>query len=639
LPGTRDRFRELGAEKFAKWVLEQQRLLITDTTFRDAHQSLLATRMRTYDMVQIATYYAARLPKLFSLEMWGGATFDTSMRFLKESPWQRLDDLRRRVPNILFQMLLRSASAVGYTNYPDNVVRAFVKESADAGIDVFRIFDALNGLPNLLLAVDAVRDTGMLCEAAICYTGDLLNPRRTKYNLAYYVNLAKELEKAGANLLAIKDMAGLCKPYAAQLLVRTLRQEVGLPIHFHTHDCAGGQVATLLLAAAEGASIVDVAMAPFSGMTSQPSLQALVEALRFQPRDPQLNDEAMLAISDYWQAVRELYAPFETGQLAPTSDVYQNEMPGGQYTNLYSQAQGLGLADRWREVCRMYAEVNQMFGDIIKVTPTSKVVGDMALFMVGNNLTPADVLQGTRELAFPESVVEFFEGRLGEPPGGFPVALQKRVLRGRQPIKGRPGASLPPADFEKTRTELQLKIGRAANDRELVTYLLYPRVFPDLAAHQASYSDTSVLPTQVFFHGMEPGEEVSIDIERGKTLILKFLTVGDPHADGSRTVFFELNGQPREVQVLDKSLTGQVAVHPKADPSNHLQVGAPMPGLVVRVNVEEGDEVEAGKKLFTLEAMKMETTLYAEKAGVVAEVLVKAGTQVDTGDLLLRFKG
>jgi pyruvate carboxylase len=638
-PGTRDRFRELGAEKFVRWILQQERLLLTDTTFRDAHQSLLATRMRTYDMLQIAPYYAARLPKLFSLEMWGGATFDTAMRFLKESPWQRLDDLRRRVPNILFQMLLRSASAVGYTNYPDNVVHTFVKESAQAGIDLFRIFDALNGLPNLRLAIEAVRDTGMLCEAAICYTGDLLNPARAKYNLAYYVNLAKELERVGAQVLAIKDMAGLCKPYAARVLVRALRQEVGLPIHFHTHDCAGCQVATLLMAAADGASIVDTAMAPFSGMTSQPNLHAMVEALRFQPRDPQLNDEALLAVADYWQAVRGLYAPFETGQLAPTADVYQNEMPGGQYTNLFQQAQALGLAGRWREVCRMYAKVNQMFGDIIKVTPTSKVVGDMALFMVGNNLTPAEVLQGDRELAFPESVVEFFEGRLGEPPGGFPEALQKRVLRGRQPIQGRPGASLPPADFEKTRAELAQQIGRSASDRELLSYLLYPRVFPDLAAHQANYSDTSVLPTPVFFHGMEPGEEVGIDIERGKTLILKFLTVGDPHADGSRTVFFELNGQPREVQVLDRSLTGDIPVHPKAEPGNPLHVGAPMPGLVVRVNVEAGDEVEAGQKLFTLEAMKMETTLYAEKAGVVGEVLVKAGTQVDTGDLLLQFKG
>jgi pyruvate carboxylase len=637
-PGTRDRFLELGPEGFSRWILEQKQLLVTDTTFRDAHQSLLATRMRTHDMLRIAPFYATRLANLFSLEMWGGATFDTAMRFLKESPWQRLADLRTRVPNILFQMLLRSASAVGYTNYPDNVVRAFVKESAQAGIDLFRVFDALNGLPNLQLAIDAVRQAGMLCEAAICYTGDILDPSRPKYNLAYYVGLARELEKSGANLLAIKDMAGLCKPYAAQALVRALRQEVGIPIHFHTHDCAGGQVASLLLAAQEGVSIVDAAMAPLSSMTSQPSLTALVESLRFQPRDTGLDGDAIQEAADYWQAVRKLYAPFETGQLAPTADVYVNEMPGGQYTNLYAQAAALGLADRWREVCRTYAEVNRMFGDIIKVTPTSKVVGDMALFMVGNNLTAEEVLSGSRELAFPESVVEFFEGRLGEPPGGFPEQLQKRVLRGRQPIRGRPGASLPPVDFATTRATLEQQIGRPVSDRELLSYLLYPRVFPDLAAHQAKYSDTSVLPTPIFFYGMKPGDEASIDIERGKTLILKFLTVGDPHADGSRTVFFELNGQPREVVVLDRALAGQVAARAKAEVGNPLQVGAPMPGLVVRVGVEAGEHVSAGQKLFTLEAMKMETTVYAERAGTVAEVLVKAGTQVEAGDLLLRYE-
>ncbi len=637
--GTRDTFRELGADKFSRWILEQPRLLITDTTFRDAHQSLLATRMRTHDMARIAPFYAMRLSGLFSLEMWGGATFDTAMRFLKESPWQRLVDLRARVPNLLFQMLLRSASAVGYTNYPDNVVKAFVKESAQAGIDLFRVFDALNGLPNLQLAIEAVRDTGMLCEAAICYTGDILDPSRTKYNLAYFVELAKELEKRGANLLAIKDMAGLCKPHAAQVLVRALRQEVGLPIHFHTHDCAGGQIASYLMAAAEGVSIVDCAMAPLSSMTSQPSLHALVEALRFQPRDPQLDGDALQEVADYWTGVRRLYASFETGQLAPTADVYLNEMPGGQYTNLYHQGQALGLESRWREVCRMYAEVNRMFGDIIKVTPTSKVVGDMALFMVGNNLKPDDVLHGTRELSFPESVVEFFEGCLGEPPGGFPTELQKRVLRGRQPMKGRPGATLPPLDFAAERTTLEHQIGRSANDRELLSYLLYPRVFPDLAAHQAKYSDTSVLPTPVFFYGMEPGEEASIDIERGKTLILKFLTVGEAHEDGSRTVFFELNGQPREIVVVDRGLSGKVAAHPKAEPGNPLHVGAPMPGLVVRVAVEAEEQVTAGQKLCTLEAMKMETTIYAERAGTIAQVLVHPGTQVDAGDLLLRFEG
>jgi pyruvate carboxylase len=637
-PGTRDRFLELGPERFVRWVLEQERLLVTDTTFRDAHQSLLATRMRTHDMLRIAPHYAARHPNIFSLEMWGGATFDTTMRFLKESPWDRLTELRERIPNILFQMLLRSASAVGYKNYPDNVVRAFVRESARAGIDVFRVFDANNGLPNLRLAIDAVRETGKLCEAAVCYTGDILDPSRPKYNLAYFVGLAKDLEKAGAHLLAIKDMAGLCKPYAARLLMRALKQEIGLPIHFHTHDCAGGQIASLLLAAEEGVSIVDCAMAPLSGMTSQPSLHALVEAMRFHRRATGLDREALQETADYWEAARRLYAPFETGQLAPTADVYDNEMPGGQYTNLYAQARALGLADRWREVCQTYAAVNRMFGDIVKVTPTSKVVGDMALFMVSNNLTPADLEEGQRDLAFPESVVEFFEGRLGEPPGGFPEKLQKRVLRGRQPLRGRPGASMPPVDFAATRAEVERKVGRPVNDRELLSYLMYPRVFPDLASHEAKYSDTSVLPTPVFFQGMQPGEEVSFEIELGKTLILKFLAVGDPRADGSRTVFFELNGQPREVEVQDRSLAGTTAAHPKAEPGNPLHVGSPMPGLVVRVAVAAGEQVAAGQKLLSLEAMKMEMTVYAERAGKVAEVLVRAGTQVEAGELLLRFE-
>jgi pyruvate carboxylase len=637
-PGTRDKFHELGPERFARWVLDQQRLLVTDTTFRDAHQSLLATRMRTYDMLQIAPVYAARHAGLFSLEMWGGATFDTAMRFLKESPWERLAELRERVPNLLFQMLLRAANAVGYTNYPDNVVRAFVREAAQAGIDLFRIFDALNWLPNLRLAIDAVRETGMLCEAALCYTGDILDPARSKYDLKYYVELAKQLEAAGTNLLGIKDMAGLCKPYAARQLVRALKQEVGLPIHFHTHDSAGGQIAALVLAAEEGVDIVDAAMAPVAGMTSQPSLNTLVEALRFTGRDTGLEFEPLQATADYWEAVRRYYAPFESGQLAASADVYRHEMPGGQYTNLYQQAQAVGLEGRWHEVCRMYAEVNRLFGDVIKVTPTSKVVGDMALFMVGNNLTPADVLEGPRELAYPESVVEFFEGRLGQPPGGFPAPLQQRILRGRQPLTDRPGASRPPADFAGTRRELEGKLGRPVSDREVVAHLLYPRVFPELAEHQRTYSDTSVLPTPVFFYGMEPGEEVSVDIERGKTLIIKFLTVGDPHPDGHRFVFFELNGQPREVLVLDRSLAGEGHTRPRAEPDNPLHVGAPMPGLVVSVPVAPGEQVAAGQKLFTLEAMKMETTVYAERAGRLAAVLVKPGTQVEAGELLLRFE-
>ncbi|HLJ92938.1 MAG TPA: pyruvate carboxylase subunit B, partial [Gemmataceae bacterium] len=641
--GTRDKFHELGPERFAGWVLEQQRLLVTDTTFRDAHQSLLATRMRTADMLHIAPIYAARHAELFSLEMWGGATFDTSMRFLKESPWDRLAELRERIPNLLFQMLLRAANAVGYTNYPDNVVRAFVKESARAGIDLFRVFDAMNWLPNLRLAIDAVRHTGMLCEAALCYTGDILNPDRTKYDLKYYVELAKQLEKLGANLLAIKDMAGICKPYAARMLLGTLKQEIGIPIHFHTHDSAGGQMATLLLAAEQGVDIVDAAMAPLSGMTSQVNLNSLVEALRFTQRDTGMAYEPLEATADYWEAVRRYYRPFDvalTAPFAPASSaaVYRYEMPGGQYTNLYQQAQALGLEGRWPEVCRMYAEVNRLFGDIIKVTPTSKVVGDMALFMVGNSLTADDVLTGPRELAFPESVVEFFEGRLGQPPGGFPKTLQKRILRGRKPLRRRPGATLPPADFATTRRQLERKLRRPVSEQEVVTQLLYPRVFTDFLTHEQRYSDTSLLPTPVFFYGMEPGEEISVDIEKGKTLIIKFLTVGDPHPDGRRLVFFELNGQPREVLVEDQSLAGEARKHPKAEPADPRQVAAPMPGLVVTVTVAPGEEVAAGQKLFTLEAMKMETTVYAEQAGKVADVLVKPGTQVEAGDLLLRFE-
>ena len=636
--GTRDIFKELGAEKFSQWLRKEKKLWITDTTFRDAHQSLLATRMRTRDMLRIAPFYAARLSGLFSLEMWGGATFDTSMRFLKESPWDRLAEMRERVPNILFQMLLRSANAVGYTSYPDNVVQRFVKEAGMAGVDVFRVFDALNGIPNLQLAIDAVRDSGMICEAAICYTGDILDSKRSKYNLAYYVDLAKQLEKLGANIIAIKDMAGLLKPWAAQKLVHALRQEVSLPIHFHTHDCAGGQVASLLFAASESVDVVDAAMAPFSGMTSQPSLNVLVEALKFQDRDPDLDREALHEVSLYWEAVRAMYSPFETGQLAPTADVYINEMPGGQYTNLYQQAKAVGLGDRWREVCEMYTQVNLMFGDIVKVTPTSKVVGDMALFMVGNGITRNDIENGTRELSFPESVVEFFEGRLGEPLGGFPKALQTKVLKGRKPISGRPGASLPAADFEASRLQLEKSTGISHGILEVLSYILYPKVFPEFVEHQKRYSDTSVLPTPVFFHGMHPGDETSIEIEQGKTLILKYLTVGEPHADGTRTVFFELNGQPREVVTLDKSLTAKTAARPKATPGNPLEIAAPMPGVISKMLVATGEEVSPGQKLFVLEAMKMETTVCAEKPGIASLITVSAGGQVEGGDLVVKLE-
>ena len=635
--GSRQRFLAMGPEAFSRWIREQVPLLVTDTTFRDAHQSLLATRVRTRDMLRVADAYARLCTGVFSIEMWGGATFDTAMRFLKEDPWGRLAQLREKIPNILFQMLLRGSNAVGYTSYPDNVVKAFVTEAAAAGIDLFRVFDSLNWVPNMELSLESVRESGKLCEAAICYTGDILDPSRPKYNLAYYVSLAKELEKRGANLIAIKDMAGLCKPMAAERLIKTLREEVGVPIHFHTHDIGGAQAASVLRGADVGLDVADGAVASMAGLTSQPSLNSLVESLRFTPRDTGIDPQALIEMSRYWEVVRDLYAPFESGLRSPAADLYALEMPGGQYTNLFQQAKALGLAARWHEVCEMYSEVNRLFGDVIKVTPSSKVVGDMALFMVANNLTSEDVHDPARELAFPESVVEFFEGRLGQPPGGFPPMLQKRVLKGRPALTKRPGMNLPPADIEAAREKATSLLGRPAGEREALSHLLYPRVFPDLAAHERSYSDTSMLPTSIFFFGPDPGAEHLVEIEPGKTLIVKLLAVGEPHADGNRTVFFELNGQPREIEVLDRSLASSVRETPMADPADPNQIAAPLPGLVVGVGVTVGDAVRKGQKLLSIEAMKMETTIYAERPGRITEVLAAVGRQVKTGELLLKL--
>ena len=637
-PGSRDKFKELGPKKFSEWVLAQKQLLITDTTMRDAHQSLLATRFRTHDLLNIADAYARLCPQFFSLEMWGGATFDTALRFNKECPWDRLTQLRERIPNILFQMLLRASNAVGYTNYPDNIVVEFVKEAAAAGMDVFRVFDSLNWAPNMRVAMDAVCNTGMLCEAAICYTGDILNPGRPKYDLKYYVNLAKELEKGGAHLLAIKDMAGLCKPAAAAKLVKTLKEEIGIPIHFHTHDTAGIQAASILMASDVGLDIADAALAPMSGGTSQPNLNTLVEAVRFSDRNPGLKTEHLDSLARYWEVVRQYYQPFETVMLPATADLYQHEMPGGQYTNLFQQAKALGMSDRWPEVCRVYAEVNQLFGDIVKVTPSSKSVGDMALFMVANNLTSADILNEKKDLSFPESVIDLISGKMGQPPGGFPLAVQRRILRDKPLVSGRPGESLLPADFTVAAEKVRNIVKREPTNRDVVTWLLYPKVFEEFVAHQLLNSDTSCLPTPVFFYGQAPGEEISFDIEPGKRLIVKFLSISDPHPDGKRTVFFELNGQPRDVTVIDRSLEPKASANIKADSSNTKHIGASMPGMISTIAVQAGDNVTKGQKLLSLEAMKMETNLTADRDGKIAQVLIKRGTQVAAGDLLITLE-
>jgi pyruvate carboxylase len=502
---------------------------------------------------------------------------------------------------------------------------------------VFRVFDPLNWVPNMRVAIEAVRESGAICEAAICYTGDVLDPARTKYSLAYYVNLGKELEKLGAQMLAIKDMAGLCKPFAAGKLVQALHDEIGIPIHFHTHDTAGSQLATLLEAARHGASVVDAALAPFAGLTSQPNLNALVDAVRHTPLDTGLDTDDLRHLAHYWAAVRDHYTAFECGMKAPDADLYLHEMPGGQFTNLLEQAKALGLGDRWEEVCRAYADVNRVLGDIVKVTPTSKAVGDLALLLVTNGLTADDLVDDTREIAFPESAIDLLAGRMGQPPGGFPPAVVKRVVKNGQIVTGRPGESMPPADFAAAAKATGELVGRTASPREVLSWLLYPRVFQDFARHQTTYGDVSVLPTPAFLEGMLPGEELSVEIEPGKTLVLRLLTVGEPHADGTRTVFFELNGQPRSVSITDRSLEAKVQKRPKATPGDAREVAAPMPGLIVTVAVRAGDKVQKGQKLLSLEAMKMETTLYAERDGTLAEVLVAPGTPVEAGELIARY--
>ncbi|NBZ87092.1 pyruvate carboxylase [Stagnihabitans tardus] len=636
--GTRNLLEQKGPQAVADWMLKQQKVLITDTTMRDGHQSLLATRMRSIDMIKVAPAYAGNLSQLFSVECWGGATFDVAYRFLQECPWQRLRDLRAAMPNLMTQMLLRASNGVGYTNYPDNVVQAFVKQAATSGVDVFRVFDSLNWVENMRVAMDAVLEANKLCEGTICYTGDMLDPNRAKYNLKYYVDRAKELRDAGAHVLGLKDMAGLLKPAAARQLVKTLKQEVGLPIHFHTHDTSGAAAATILAACDAGVDAVDAAMDAFSGGTSQPCLGSIVEALRHTDRDTGLDIAAIREISNYWEAVRGQYAAFESSLQAPASEVYLHEMPGGQFTNLKAQARSLGLEDRWHEVAQAYADANQMFGDIVKVTPSSKVVGDMALMMVAQDLSRAQVEDPAVEVSFPESVVDMMKGNLGQPHGGWPQGIQKKVLKGEAPMTTRPGASLPPVDLEATRAKLEKELGRKVDDEDLNGYLMYPKVFTDYMARHEAYGPVRVLPTKTFFYGMDAGEEISAEIDPGKTLEIRLQAVGETTEEGEVKVFFELNGQPRVIRVPNRAIKAKTAAKPKAQEGNPNHLGAPMPGSIASVAAKVGMKVNAGDLLLTIEAMKMETGIHADRAGVIKAVHIHPGAQVEAKDLLVELE-
>ncbi len=637
--GTRNLLEKEGPEAVAEWMLAQKKLLITDTTMRDGHQSLLATRMRSVDMLNVAGSYAHNLPQLFSMECWGGATFDVAYRFLQECPWQRLRDLRERMPNLMTQMLLRASNGVGYSNYPDNVVVKFIDQAAKSGVDVFRIFDSLNWVENMRLSIDAVLESGKLCEATICYTGDILNPDRAKYNLGYYVKMAKELRDAGTHVLGLKDMAGLLKPEAARVLVKALKEEVGLPVHFHTHDTSGIAAASILAAAEAGVDAVDAAMDAFSGGTSQPCLGSIVEALRAAGRDTGLDIAAIREISDYWEAVRIRYTAFESGLMAPASEVYLHEMPGGQFTNLKAQARSMGLEERWHEVAHAYAGVNRMFGDIVKVTPSSKVVGDMALMMVSQGLSREQVEDPDTDVAFPESVVDMMRGKLGQPPGGFPEKIVKKVLKGEKPLTTRPGLAMAPADIEAVRKDVSEKLGGGeVDDEDLCGYLMYPKVFMDYMERHRQYGPVRTLPTQVFFYGMQTGEEISVNIDRGKTLEIRLQALSETNEEGEVKVFFELNGQPRVIRVPDRKVAASSLKRPRAEAGNSDQIGSPMPGVIATIAVSAGAKVKSGDLLLTIEAMKMETGIHADRDGIIKALHVSPGSQVDAKDLLVEFE-
>ncbi len=638
LSGTKQILDSRGADGLVKWIKEQEDVLLTDTTFRDAHQSLLATRIRSQDMFQIADETARLMHNYFSLEMWGGATFDVAYRFLKENPWQRLEKLREQMPNVLFQMLLRGANAVGYTNYPDNLIREFIQESASSGIDVFRIFDSLNWVKGMEVAIDEVRNSGKIAEASICYTGDILDDSRAKYTVQYYKDMARELEAAGAHILAIKDMAGLLKPQAAYRLVSELKESTDLPIHLHTHDTSGNGIFVYAKAIEAGVDIIDTALGSMAGLTSQPSANSLYYAMKGSDRAVRADIESLEKLSYYWGDVRKYYVDFESGMNAPHSEVYVHEMPGGQYSNLQQQAKAVGLGDRWDAVKTMYSTVNLMFGDIVKVTPSSKVVGDMALFMVQNDLTEENVLERGVAIDFPESVIEFFQGFLGQPHGGFPKELQQVVLKEREAITVRPGELLAPVDFEALSVELEGKIKRKPSKQEILAYALYPKVFEQYVQAFDLFGDISVLDTPTFLYGLKLGEEIEVEIEKGKTLIIKLVSIGEPQHDGTRVLYFEMNGQSRELVIQDLTVEVDGSIALKADPANPNQIGATMPGTVLKVVINKGSTVKRGDHLLITEAMKMETTVQAPKDGVVKEVYALAGDAISTGDLLIELE-
>jgi pyruvate carboxylase len=636
-PGSKQILDKEGPAGIVKLLRKDRRVRYTDTTWRDAHQSLLATRLRSYDISRVAPATAHLCADLFSLEMWGGATFDVAYRFLSEDPWVRLDELRRQVPNVMFQMLVRGANAVGYTNYPDDVVTGFIEEAAAAGMDVFRIFDALNDVDNMQVAIEAAQKTGRIVETAICYTGDVSDPRRKKYDLKYYVDLAKEVVRRGTHLLAIKDMAGLLKPRAATMLVKALKDAVDVPLHLHMHDTSGNSIAAYMAAIDAGVDVVDGAVSSMAGMTSQPSLSSLAFALAGSPRDPGIDPDNFEQLSRYWEPVRAFYAPFESGLAAPAADVYEHEIPGGQYSNLRAQAEGLGVqggSGGWDAVKRAYADVNRLFGDIPKVTPSSKVVGDMAIWMVKQGLDARGVTERAHELTFPESVIEYMRGFLGQPPGGFPEPLRTKILKGAPVVDGRPGASMPPFDWDGAKREMEGLAGMEVARRDVVSYALYPKVMREYMEHRALHGDTSVLPTPTFFYGLRVGEEAWIDIEPGKTLIVKLLSIGDVEPDGARVLTFEINGQSRQMRVADDAakVSGPKRRRATEKPG---EIGAPMPGRVIDLVTKVGEQVKAGQKLLVTEAMKLETVIKAPIDGVVREIVAGAGESVEAGDLLV----